>query len=107
LLPFIVLGGDTRHTAVHFVRSSEVAIFDTDDGTRRKPHVEAALVYEIRPTGVLLFMPKYGIKGAVHLVDRAGTVLPPLEEEGPPADPRDPFVLAARRTLRLEHGTAV
>ena len=51
--------------------------------------------------GVAVFVPKYHIKAVVHLVDRAGLVLPPLldeQDEGQKLD--DPFVVAARQRLR-------
>ena len=33
-----------------------------------------AVVFGIRSNGLLLFIPRYGIKGAVYLVDKAGQV---------------------------------
>ncbi|KAK9809126.1 hypothetical protein WJX72_009740 [[Myrmecia] bisecta] len=66
------------------------------------PHVEPALVYEVRQAGILVFIPKYQLKGLMHLVDRRGLVRPPLAaaEE----DPNDPIQLGLRRNLRLETG---
>eukprot|EP00884_Botryococcus_braunii_P009563 jgi/Botrbrau1/18608/Bobra.0367s0048.1 len=70
----------------------------------KQPHVEAALVYKVRSKGVLLYVPKYGIKGAVPLMDRNGVVIPLLEDDVPAANPRDPFVIASRRHLSLISG---
>ena len=69
----------------------------------RQPHVKPALVYAIRPTALLLFIPEYHIKGLLHLADRAGLVCPPRSSDAEP-DPRDPYVLSERRKLRLSVG---
>lgn len=69
-----------------------------------KPHVEAAIVYEIQASGVLLFVPKYHIKGAVQLADRAGRPIP-LLKGGTGDDLNDPFLLAERQKLTIQHGT--
>ena len=68
-----------------------------------KPHVEAAILYEIQPTGVLLFVPKYHIKGAVQLTDRSGCPIL-LLREGTGDDLNDPFAVAERQKLKLHHG---
>ncbi len=70
-----------------------------------KPHVEAAIVYEVQPSGVLLFVPKYHIKGAVRLADRAGHPIP-LLREGIVEDLNDPFLVAERQKLMLHHGAS-
>ena len=69
----------------------------------RQPHVKPALVYAIRPTALLLFIPEYHIKGLLHLADRAGLVRPPRSSDAEP-DPRDLYVLSERRKLRLSAG---
>ncbi|BDA44024.1 DIS3-like exonuclease 1 [Coccomyxa sp. Obi] len=68
-----------------------------------KPHVEAAILYEIQPTGALLFVPKYHMKGAVQLTDRAGRPIP-LLRKGVGDDLNDPFAVAERQKLTLHHG---
>lgn len=69
----------------------------------RQPHIKPALVYAIRPTALLLFIPEYHIKGLLHLADRAGLVRPPRSSDAEP-DARDPYVLSERRKLRLSTG---
>ncbi len=68
-----------------------------------KPHVEAAIVYEFQPTGVLLFVPKYHMKSAVQLTDRAGRPIP-LLREGLGDDLNDPFAVADQQKFTLHHG---
>jgi hypothetical protein len=69
-----------------------------------QPHVEAATIYALHPSALLLFLPRYHLRGVVHLADRAGVVRPPLrgphdEQEG------DPLAAAWRRGLALvAHG---
>lgn len=65
--------------------------------------MEAAILYEIQQTGVLLFVPKYHMKGAVQLTDRAGRPIPFLRE-GVGDDLNDPFAAAERQKLTLIHG---
>ena len=69
----------------------------------REPHVESALVYGIRGGGLLVFVPAYHLRGAVHLTDRRGAVVTPLtgEDDG---DSTDAFARLDRRSLRLEEG---
>lgn len=70
--------------------------------------MEQALVYGVRPGGLLVFVPRYHLRGAIHLADRTGLVRPPLtgEEVGAPAaDERNAFAVAGRRDLKLETGT--
>ena len=43
-----------------------------------QPQLESALLYAVKPAGLLLYLPKYGMRIAVHLTDRAGVVKPPL-----------------------------
>ena len=82
-----VEGSTTFHTLLHC----------------RQPHVKLALVYAIRPTALLLFIPEYHIKGLLHLADCAGLVRRPRSSDADP-DPRDPYVLSERRKLRLSAG---
>ena len=69
----------------------------------REPHVESALVYGIRPGGLLVFVPAYHLRGAVHLTDRRGTVVAPLTGDDDNYS-TDAFARAGRRSLRLEQG---
>ena len=75
----------------------------------REPHVESALVYGVRPGGLLVFVPRFHLRGAVRLADRNGLVIPPLT--GAPGEAADAegeryaFALAARRELDLQTGT--
>ncbi|DBA71011.1 TPA: hypothetical protein ACH3X2_011442 [Trebouxia sp. C0005] len=67
-----------------------------------EPHIEAAVVYGVRPTSLLVFVPKFHMKGTVHLTDRAGLVRLPLTAPGQNTD--DPFAASDRRQFRLETG---
>ena len=67
-----------------------------------EPHIEAAVVYGVRPTSLLVFVPKFHMKGSVHLTDRAGLVRLPLTAPGQNTD--DPFAVSERRQFRLETG---
>ena len=70
--------------------------------------MEQALVYGVRPGGLLVFVPRYHLRGSIHLADRAGLVRPPLigaDVGGPAAEERDAFAIAGRRDLKLETGT--
>lgn len=66
------------------------------------PHVEAAVVYAIRPTSLLVFVPKFHLKGSVHMADRAGLVRLPVTAPGQDAD--DAFFTSQRRRYKLESG---
>ncbi|KAL4433810.1 hypothetical protein ABPG75_000251 [Micractinium tetrahymenae] len=65
-----------------------------------QPHVEAATVYGLRRSSLLIFIPKYHLKGVIHLTDRQGVCKPPLRA---PGDEQldDPFVLSYRRGLAV------
>lgn len=65
--------------------------------------MESALVYGVRRGGLLVFVPAYHLRGAVHLTDRRGAVIAPLAGDGDD-DSTDAFTRAARRPLRLEEG---
>lgn len=60
-------------------------------------------MYGIRPGGLLVFVPAYHLRGAVHLTDRRGAVVAPLTDDDND-DNADAFARAARRSLRLEEG---
>jgi len=60
------------------------------------------VVYGVRPTSLLVFVPKFHMKGSVHLTDRAGLVRLPLTAPGQNAD--DAFAVSERRRYRLETG---
>lgn len=64
--------------------------------------MEAAVVYAVRPTRLLIFVPKFHLKGSVHLTDRAGLVRLPITAPGPDTD--DAFSISQRRQHRLESG---
>ncbi len=66
--------------------------------------MEEALVYEVRATGLLLFVPRFHLRSAVRLVDRAGRVTPPADSDADLDAGADAFAAAARRALRLESG---
>lgn len=68
----------------------------------REAHVEAAVVYGVRSTSLLVFVPKFHMKGSVHLTDRAGLVRLPLTAPGQNTD--DAFAVSERRQFRLETG---
>lgn len=70
----------------------------------RSPQVESALVYGVQPTGLLLYLPKYGMRSAVHLTDRAGQPKPPLKSTE--EKPDDSKVLARRDRIKLTSGNA-
>jgi len=74
----------------------------------RKPHVEAGVVYAVRPDRLLVFVPEYHIRGALRLTDRGGLPVPPEaeREEAEEAEGRDAFALARRRRLQLETGAS-
>ncbi|PRW57734.1 DIS3-like exonuclease 1 [Chlorella sorokiniana] len=65
-----------------------------------QPHVEAATVYGLRRQSLLVFLPKYHLKGVIHLTDKQGVCRPPLEQ-GAEDDAADPFELAHRRGLAV------
>ena len=67
-----------------------------------EPHVEAAVVYAVRPTSLLVFVPKFHLKGSVHLIDRAGLVRLPVTAPGQDTD--DAFSISQRRQHRLDSG---
>jgi len=60
------------------------------------------VVYGVRPTSLLVFVPKFHMKGSVHLTDRAGLVRLPLTAPGQNTD--DAFAVSDRRQFRLETG---
>lgn len=62
------------------------------------------MVYGVRPTSLLVFVPKFHMKGSVHLTDRAGLVRLPLTAPGQNTD--DAFAVSERRQYRLETGIA-
>lgn len=76
---------------------------DTPAGCR-EPHIEEAVVYAVRPTSLLVFVPKFHLKGTVHLADRAGLVILPFET--PDQDQNDPFENSRRRGFHLETGSS-
>ena len=65
--------------------------------------MESALVYGIRPGGLLVFVPAYHLRSAVQLTDRRGAVIAPLASDDDD-DSTDAFARAARRSLRLAEG---
>ena len=64
--------------------------------------MESALVYGVRPGGLLVFVPAYHLRGAMHLTDRRGAVIPPLVGGEDDEDNVAALGHAARRKLRLE-----
>ena len=62
-------------------------------------------MYAVRPTSLLVFVPKFHMKGSVHLTDRAGLVRPPIMAPGQNTD--DAFAVSQRRHFRLETGTLI
>jgi len=62
-------------------------------------------VYGIRPGGLLVFVPAYHLRGAVHLTDRCGAVVAPLVGDDDD-DSTDAFARAARRSLQLQEGVS-
>ncbi|KAI7844065.1 hypothetical protein COHA_002209 [Chlorella ohadii] len=65
-----------------------------------QPHVEAATVYGLRRQALLVFLPKYHLKGVIHLTDKQDVCRPPLAQAAE-EDADDPFVLAQRRGLAV------
>ena len=59
-------------------------------------------MYAIKPAGLLLYMPKFGIRTAVHLLDKAGLPKPVLNNAV--ESPDDNTVLERRKQLDLEAG---
>ena len=59
-------------------------------------------MYGMRPTSLLVFVPKFHMKGSVHLTDRAGLVRLPLT--APDQNTDDAFAVSERRQFRLETG---
>lgn len=66
------------------------------------PQVESALVYAVKPAGLLLYLPKYGMRTAVHLLDKAGLPKPIFNHPEERSD--DPAVLERRKLLDVEVG---
>ena len=62
-------------------------------------------MYAVRPTSLLVFVPKFHLKGSVHLTDRAGLVRLPVTAPGQGAD--DAFSASQRRQYKLETGPCV
>ena len=60
------------------------------------------MVYAVRPSSLLVFVPKFHLKGSVHLTDRAGLVRLPVTAPGQDAD--DAFSISQRRQYKLESG---
>lgn len=60
------------------------------------------MVYGVRPSSLLVFVPKFHLKGSVHLTDRAGLVRLPVTAPGQDAD--DAFATSQRRQYKLESG---
>lgn len=60
------------------------------------------MVYAVRPTSLLVFVPKFHLKGSVHLTDRAGLVRLPVT--APDQDADDAFATSQRRQYKLESG---
>ena len=76
----------------------------------RKPHVEAGVVYAVRPDRLLVFVPEYRVRGGVLLTGRDGAPLPPAtaaddaaEEAAGSGGKRGGASVSARK-LRLETG---
>jgi hypothetical protein len=65
--------------------------------------VESALVYAVRESGVLVFVPAYQLRGAIRMVDRSGVVRLPASAPGDDDD-GDAFAVARRRGLALQTG---
>lgn len=63
-------------------------------------HIEKAVVYAVRPTSLLVFVPKFHLKGSIHLTDRAGLVRLPLTAPGQDLD--DAFAISQRRHFQLD-----
>ena len=70
-----------------------------------EPHVEKAVVYAVRPTSLLVFVPKFHLKGSIHLTDRAGLVRLPLTAPGQDLD--DAFAVSQRRHFQLDSNAGV
>jgi len=64
-----------------------------------QPHVESALVTDIRESSVEVFVPRYHLRGRVQLQEGSGLVRAPLRGDG--QGPDDAFSRAARRCLAL------
>ena len=62
-------------------------------------------MYAIRPGGLLLFVPRFHIRTAVHLLDRDGVVRVILADATEELD--DPYTKADRRSLKLEAGVGI
>ena len=60
--------------------------------------MESALLYGGKPTALQLYLPRFGMRVAVHLLDRQGGIRQPLEDES--VDPDTP----STGCLRLETG---
>lgn len=60
------------------------------------------MVYAVRPSSLLIFVPSFHLKGSVHLTDRAGLVRLPLTAPGQDTD--DAFAVSQRRQFRLDTG---
>lgn len=73
----------------------------------REPHMETAVVYAVRPTSLLVFVPKFHLKGMVHVADRAGLVLLPLTGSGQEQLQDDAFEMSHRRGFRLHSGLSM
>ncbi|KAL4852980.1 DIS3-like exonuclease 1 [Chlorella vulgaris] len=65
-----------------------------------QPHVESATVYGLRPRALLIFLPKYHLRGVIHLTDKAGLCKPPLRHKED-EQANDPLLTAYRRGLAL------
>ncbi len=59
-------------------------------------------MYAVKSGGLLLYMPKYGIRTAVHLLDKAG--LPKAVLENAEERPDHPAVSERRSKLKVESG---
>ena len=53
---------------------------------------------------MLVYVPKFHLKGTVHLADRAGLVLLPLAQSSQDQPQNDPFEMSHRRGFHLEAG---
>ncbi|KAI3434597.1 hypothetical protein D9Q98_002666 [Chlorella vulgaris] len=65
-----------------------------------QPHIESATVYGLRPRALVIFLPKYHLRGVIHLTDKAGLCKPPLRDKED-EQANDPLLTAYRRGLAL------
>lgn len=67
---------NTQHDAAKNAQRDSSELFQTLFFKNRNDH-EDAVIYDIRTNGLLIFLPKYGIRGTVYLRGKDGTILIP------------------------------